>query len=114
MTLPRLPSSAAVLLASAVSRSQIATVALESRNRSTMARPMPCAPPVTTALRPERSIALVMDGKLAKPRPLDHCNIVLALPRQRAFVPAAQHQIGQRRQHEEDDHARQRQQQQRG
>ena len=58
--LPRLLSSLAVFSAKALSRSQIATEAPDSRNRSTIALPIPCAPPVTTAKRPERSILLAM------------------------------------------------------
>jgi hypothetical protein len=38
----------------------VLTVAPESRNRSTIARPMPWAAPVTTAKRPLRSIVLPM------------------------------------------------------
>src|SRR5215475_11006222 len=57
---PRFCNSATVFRARSTSRSQIATTAPDSRNRSTMARPIPCAPPVTTALRLVRSILLVM------------------------------------------------------
>src|SRR5689334_13249082 len=57
---PRFCSSPAVFFAKSTSRSQIATVAPDSRKRSTIARPMPCAPPVTTALRPLRSILFAM------------------------------------------------------
>src|SRR6185295_18951743 len=55
------------------SRSQICTRAPELRSRSTMAAPMPCAPPVTTAVRPAKSswftvtrsiIAALMAGRL--------------------------------------------------
>src|SRR5215475_6440691 len=53
---PRAFSSTAALSESLASRSQMAIAAPESRNRSAMARPIPCAPPVTTATRPERSI----------------------------------------------------------
>ena len=49
-------NSSAVFAASVASRSQIATAAPESSKRATMARPMPCAPPVTTAVLPVRSI----------------------------------------------------------
>ena len=59
-TLPRLLNSLAVFSAKALSRSQIATLAPESRNRSTIALPIPCAPPVITAKRPVRSILLGM------------------------------------------------------
>src|SRR5262249_25366782 len=57
---PRFCNSVTLFRARSTSRSQIATTAPDSRNRSTMARPIPCAPPVTTALRPVRSILLVM------------------------------------------------------
>src|SRR5262245_49430228 len=53
---PRAFSSTAALSESLASRSQMAIAAPESRNRCAMARPIPCAPPVTTATRPERSI----------------------------------------------------------
>src|SRR5438105_2555044 len=53
-------SAPAVASASVLSRSQIATAAPDSRKRSTIARPIPWAPPVTTAIRPLRSILLVM------------------------------------------------------
>src|SRR5262245_4407717 len=56
VTRPRFFRFAAVFFANSISRSQIAIAAPESRNRSTIARPMPCAPPVTIALRPLRSI----------------------------------------------------------
>src|SRR5579871_1423714 len=51
-----LPISLAVFSASGWSKSQIATFAPDSTKRSVMARPKPCAPPVTTAVRPFRSI----------------------------------------------------------
>ena len=57
-TRPRSFSSSAVFSESFLSRSQIATAAPDSRNRSTTARPIPCAPPVTTAFLPLRSILL--------------------------------------------------------
>ncbi len=46
---------AAVLRAAARSRSQIVMVAPEAASRSAIAKPMPDAPPVTTAWRPLRS-----------------------------------------------------------
>src|SRR6185503_9493627 len=55
---PRLPSSPAVCSAIARSRSHSATAAPDSSKRATMARPMPWAPPVTTAFLPLRSILL--------------------------------------------------------
>src|SRR5579871_3678314 len=51
-----LPISFAVFSARAWSKSQIATLAPDSTKRSVIARPKPCAPPVTTAVRPLRSI----------------------------------------------------------
>ncbi len=54
-SLPRPPSSSQARWPSARSMSQIVTWAPESRKRSTMARPMPCAPPVTMARLPVRS-----------------------------------------------------------
>src|SRR5262245_47819195 len=63
-TRPWPDSSLTVLRASARSRSQTATPHSDASRRSTMARPMPCAPPVTTAKRPARSIVLDM----ARPR----------------------------------------------
>ena len=59
------PISATAASASARSRSQIVTCAPLATNRSTMARPMPCAPPVTTALRPSRSIRFIFSRPLA-------------------------------------------------
>jgi hypothetical protein len=53
------PISLAVFSASAASKSQIATLAPEATKRSVMARPKPCAPPVTTATRSLRSILLM-------------------------------------------------------
>ena len=50
------PSSSTSALARGSSWSQIATLAPEASRRSTTARPMPWAPPVTTARRPARSI----------------------------------------------------------
>src|SRR5260370_5185330 len=50
------PISFAVFSANGWSRSQIATFAPELTKRSVMARPTPCAPPVTTAQRPSRAI----------------------------------------------------------
>src|SRR6478735_42240 len=55
-TLVSPPTSLAVFSASAESKSQIATLAPEATKRSVMARPKPCAPPVTIATRPLRSI----------------------------------------------------------
>ena len=57
---PRLASSFAVFSAKPLSRSQIATAAPESSNRSVIARPIPCAPPVTTAKRLARSMVFGM------------------------------------------------------
>ena len=54
------PISLAVALARSMSRSQIATLAPEAMKRSATARPMPCAPPVTTALRPFRSMLFMI------------------------------------------------------
>ncbi len=59
-TLPRGFRSAAVWSASALSRSQIATLAPPDRSTSTTARPMPWAPPVTTAERLVKSYFVVM------------------------------------------------------
>src|SRR5262249_16819807 len=56
------PSVPAVRLANALSQSQHATFAPELRKRSLIALPKPCAPPVTTAMRPFKSMALGMDG----------------------------------------------------
>src|SRR5262249_16842634 len=56
------PSAPAVRLANALSQSQHATFAPELRKRAVIALPNPCAPPVTTAMRPFRSMALGMDG----------------------------------------------------
>src|SRR5262245_16531723 len=53
------PRASAVLVASAVSRSQMAMRAPERRKRSVIALPNPWAPPVTTALQPLRSILLL-------------------------------------------------------
>src|SRR5436190_10548621 len=58
ITLPADASASAVAPARPASWSQIATAAPEASKRSTMARPMPCAPPVTTAARPLRSMLL--------------------------------------------------------
>jgi hypothetical protein len=44
----------------------MATRAPEATNRSVMALPKPCAPPVTTALRPSRSIWFFMGSSLAR------------------------------------------------
>jgi len=55
------PISLAVFSASAASKSQIATLAPEATKRSAMARPKPCAPPVTTATRRLRSIWFMLD-----------------------------------------------------
>src|SRR5712691_3656392 len=60
MTLPCDLSSAAVRSAKARSRSQRQTTAPDRRKRSAIARPMPCAPPVTMAVRSSRSILLVI------------------------------------------------------
>ena len=49
-------SSRAVPASSLASRSHSETRAPEASRRSATARPMPCAPPVTTARRPPRSI----------------------------------------------------------
>ena len=54
------PSALAVFCASAMSWSQIATLAPDLTKRSVMALPKPCAPPVTTAVRPLRSMSLAM------------------------------------------------------
>ena len=48
------PTAAAVAAAAAPSRSQIATWAPSAVNRSATARPIPDAPPVTTARRPAK------------------------------------------------------------
>src|SRR5262245_22646331 len=53
------PRVSAFLLASAVSRSQMAMRAPEHRKRSLIALPKPWAPPVTTALQPLRSMLLL-------------------------------------------------------
>ena len=58
----RSPSALAVFCASAMSRSQIATRAPEATKRSAMALPKPWAPPVTTAVRPSRSMTFDMCG----------------------------------------------------
>ncbi len=50
-----LPSSSAVAPASSAFRSRIATRAPPARSRSAAARPIPRAPPVTSATRPEKS-----------------------------------------------------------
>src|SRR5690349_18388712 len=50
------PISLAVFSANGRSWSQIATFAPDATKRSAIARPNPCAPPVTTAQRPLRSI----------------------------------------------------------
>src|SRR5262245_28982700 len=55
-----LPMACAVLSASALSWSQIATFAPEATKRSVIALPNPCAPPVTTAVRPLRSILFML------------------------------------------------------
>jgi len=54
-TVPRPFSSPAVRVVSASSRSHNATLAPDASNRSLIARPNPCAAPVTTARRPFRS-----------------------------------------------------------
>src|SRR3954447_19377978 len=53
------PISLAVFSANGRSWSQIATLAPEATKRSVIARPKPCAPPVTTAQRPFRSIVFI-------------------------------------------------------
>src|SRR5579863_3749222 len=53
------PISLAVFSASGRSLSQIATLAPEATKRSAIARPNPCAPPVTAAPRPLRSILFI-------------------------------------------------------
>src|SRR6266545_1686349 len=55
-TVPCPDSSAAVDSTRFASRSQRETAAPDARKRSAMARPIPCAPPVTTARLPARSI----------------------------------------------------------
>src|SRR5262245_11473929 len=65
---PRAFSSTAALSESLASRSQMAIAAPESRNRCAMARPIPCAPPVTTATRPERSIWFMLAPVLKFPQ----------------------------------------------
>jgi hypothetical protein len=69
MTTTRSPRAAAVFSASAVSRSQMATLAPEATNRAVIALPKPCAPPVTTAVRPLRSIEFAMFHPFVAVRP---------------------------------------------
>ena len=59
LTSPRPASARAVSASSVASRSQSATAAPEPSSRSAMARPIPCAPPVTTAFRPFKSMAFI-------------------------------------------------------
>src|ERR1043166_7907385 len=83
ITLPRVLSSAAVFPANGLSRSQIAPAAPESRKRSVIARPRPCAPPVTTAKRPDRSILL---GMALPPLECGHVLAKRAAARERRIV----------------------------
>src|SRR5687767_10164428 len=59
-TVPGVPISAEACASAAASTSQSETRAPEARRRSAMARPMPRAPPVTTALRSVRSILFMI------------------------------------------------------
>src|SRR5919201_7160561 len=108
----------------------MATAAPERRNRSTIARPMPWAPPVTTAMRPSRSMRLLMSPVL-KPALATQVNIAVrtgdmhsaaAPPPQRddsrladdrALVPAPQHEMREERHGEINDDPGQRQQHER-
>src|SRR6185312_11047572 len=57
-----LPISLAVFSANGRSWSQIATFAPDATKRSAIARPKPCAPPVTTAQRPFKSILFMLEA----------------------------------------------------
>lgn len=58
---PKDANSAAVSFALASSRSPITSVAPASARRLLIARPMPAAPPVTTAVRPRNEIRLLSE-----------------------------------------------------
>jgi hypothetical protein len=66
MTFPLPESSFAVRSAKALSRSQIATAAPPSMKRSTTARPMPWAPPVTTPARLVKSYLMGIAAPLPR------------------------------------------------
>src|SRR5262245_28767178 len=61
-TSPSLSRSDAVEASRSASRSHSETVAPDASNRSAMARPIPWAPPVTTARLPARSIRFTFIG----------------------------------------------------
>src|ERR1700688_4856245 len=65
------PISLAVFSANGWSRSQIATLGPEAMKRSVIARPKPCAPPVTTAQRPVRSILFMVRSFSQRPSAID-------------------------------------------